>query len=42
MDSEHERPEGGDCGTVRACTDHGTADGSEYGDGSPARGEGTA
>ena len=51
MGSEHERPEGGDGGTACAYTDHETADGVEYGekeraaspgDGSPARGEGTA
>ena len=49
MGSEHERPEGGDCGTVRAYTGYEAADDVEYGEkeraaspgnGSPARGEG--
>ena len=50
MGSEHERPGGGG-GTARTYTGYGTADGIECGekewaaspgDGSPARGEGTA
>ena len=49
MGSEHERPEGGDCGTACAYTGYEAADGVECGekkraaspgDGSPARGEG--
>ena len=40
MSSGYERPEGGDGGSAHAYTDHGTADDVEYGDGSPARGEG--
>ena len=48
MSSEHERPEGGDCGTAYAYTDHEAANNVEYGekeraaspgDGSPARGK---
>ena len=51
MGSEHERPEGGDCGTARAYIGYEAADEIECGekertaspgDGSPARGEGTA
>ena len=42
MSSGYERPDSGDSGTVRAYTDHETANDVEYGDGSPARGEGAA
>ena len=51
MSSEHERPEGGDCGAACAYTDHEAANNVEYGekeraaspgDGSLARGEGAA
>jgi hypothetical protein len=42
MSSGYERPDSGDGGTACAYTDHEAADGVEYGDGSPGRGEGAA
>lgn len=42
MSSGYERPDSGDGGTACAYTDHEAADDVEYGDGSPARGEGAA
>ena len=42
MSSGYERPEGGDGGTACAYIGYEAANDVEYGDGSPARGEGAA